>query len=181
MKITKIEAIAADLPLVRPFKMSGVEISVSENVFARIETDDGLVGWGEASSSPSMTGETVESIVAAVNFLAPFIEGRDPSAFEENLAEMDWRMYGNASAKTVIEMACYDLAGKAQQKTVAELLGTVYRTEVPVLSMLATGNIDVDVSEGGERAAAGVSHMKIKVGGKPVAQDIERTLAIRKA
>ncbi len=181
MKITKIEPIAADLPLIRPFKMSGVEIAVSENVFARIETDDGLVGWGEASSSPSMTGETVESIVAAVKFLAPFMEGRDPSAFAENLAEMDWRMYGNASAKTVIEMACYDLAGKAQQKTVAELLGGVRRTEVPVLSMLATGNIDVDVAEAGERAAAGVSHMKIKVGGKPVKDDIERTLAIREA
>lgn len=181
MKITKIESIAADLPLVQPFKMSGVEISTSENVFARIETDDGLVGWGEASSSPSMTGETIESIVAAIKFLTPFIEGRDPSAFEENLIEMDWRMYGNASAKSVIEMACYDLAGKAQQKTVAELLGGVRRTSVPVLSMLATGNIEVDVAHASERAAAGVSHMKIKVGGKPVEQDIERTLAIRKA
>ena len=181
MKITKIEAMAADLPLERPIKMSGVEIAVSENVFARIETDDGLVGWGEASSSPSMTGETVESMVAAIDFLAPFMEGRDPSDFAENLAEMDWRMYGNASAKTIIEMALYDIAGKAQQKSVAELLGGVKRTELPILYMLATGNIDVDVAEAAEKAQAGVTNMKIKVGGKPVEQDIERTVAIRKA
>ncbi len=168
MKITKIEAMAADLPLERPIKMSGVEIAVSENVFARIETDDGLVGWGEASSSPSMTGETVESMVAAIDFLAPFMEGRDPSDFAENLAEMDWRMYGNASAKTIIEMALYDIAGKAQQKSVAELLGGVKRTELPILYMLATGNIDVDVAEAAEKAQAGVTNMKIKVGGKPV-------------
>ena len=181
MKIAKIDPIAADLPLARPIKMSGVEIAVSENVFARIETDDGLVGWGEASSSPSMTGETVESMVAAVEYLAPFMVGRDPADFEANLAEMNWRMYGNASAKTVIEMALYDLAGKAQQTPVAELLGGTKRTSIPVLYMLATGDIEVDVAEAAERAQAGVKNMKIKVGGKPVEQDIERTNAIRKA
>lgn len=181
MKIKKIDVMAADLPLARPIKMSGVEIATSENVFARIETDDGHVGWGEASAAPTMTGETVESMVAAVEYLAPFMDGRDPAAFEENLGEMNWRMYGNASAKTIMEMALYDIAGKAQQKSVAELLGTVRRTEIPVLYMLATGNIDVDVAEAGERAQAGVTHMKIKVGGKPVEQDIERTIAIRKA
>lgn len=181
MKIKKIEAMAVDLPLKRPIKMSGVEIATSENVFARIETDDGHVGWGEASAAPSMTGETVESMVAAVNFLAPFMVGRDPAEFEENLDEMNWRMYGNASAKTILEMALYDIAGKAQQKSIAELLGGVRRTEVPVLYMLATGDIEVDVVEAAERAQAGVSSMKIKVGGKPVEQDIERTIAIRKA
>ena len=129
MKIKKIEAMAVDLPLKRPIKMAGVEISTSENVFARIETDDGHVGWGEASAAPSMTGETVESMVAAVNFLAPFLEGRDPADFEENLKEMNWRMYGNASAKTIVEMALYDIAGKAQQKSIAEILGGVRRTE----------------------------------------------------
>jgi L-alanine-DL-glutamate epimerase-like enolase superfamily enzyme len=181
MKITRIEPKAAYLPLRRPIKMSGVEIATSENVFAKIETDDGLVGWGEASSSPSMTGETVESMVAAIEYLAPFLEGRDPSAFEENLAEMNWRMYGNASAKTVLEMALYDLAGKAQQKSVAELLGGENRKQIPVLYMLATGDIDTDVSEAAERARAGVAYMKIKVGGRPVEEDIERTNAIRKA
>ena len=48
MKISKIDTKIVDLPLSRPFKMSGVEITVSENVFARVETDNGLVGWGEA-------------------------------------------------------------------------------------------------------------------------------------
>ena len=108
MKITKIEPIVADLPLLRPFKMSGVEISISENVFARVETDSGLVGWGEASSSPAMTGETIESMVAAIRYLTPFLIERDPAEFVDNLTEMDWRLYGNASAKTEI---CRGTAG----------------------------------------------------------------------
>ena len=147
MKISKIDTKIVDLPLSRPFKMSGVEITVSENVFARVETDNGLVGWGEASSSPAMTGETVESMVAAIEYLAPFMVGRDPAAFQENLAEMDWRLYGNASAKTVLEMAFYDLAGKAAQKPVSELLGGTKRTQVPIVHMLATGDIEIDVAE----------------------------------
>ena len=181
MKITRIEPIVADLPLRRPIKMSGVEIAVSENVFARVETDNGPVGWGEASSSPSMTGETVESMVAAIRFLAPFFIGRDPSAFVENLEEMDWRMYGNSSAKTVLEMACYDLTGKAQQIPITELLGGVKRGPMPVVKMLATGDLAIDLAEARAKADEGYAAMKIKVGGKPVANDIERTNAISKA
>ena len=178
MKITKIEPIVADLPLLRPFKMSGVEISISENVFARVETDSGLVGWGEASSSPAMTGETIESMVAAIRYLTPFLIERDPAEFVDNLTEMDWRLYGNASAKTVLEIAFYDLAGKAQKKSVAELLGGVRRTGMPVVKMLATGDLSTDVADARAGAADGYAAMKIKVGGKPVEADIERTNAI---
>ena len=181
MKITKIDPIVADLPLKRPIKMSGVEIAVSENVFARFETDNGLVGWGEASSSPSMTGETVESMVAAIRFLAPYLIGRDPAAFSEILDEMDWRMYGNTSAKTVLEMACYDLAGKAAQKPVSELLGGAKRGRMPVVQMLATGDLATDLADARAKADDGFAAMKIKVGGKPLADDIERTKAISEA
>jgi muconate cycloisomerase len=181
MKIVNILPIIADLPLVRPIKMSGVEISVSENVFVKVETDNGLIGWGEASSSPSMTGETVESMMAAIRFLTPFFIGRDPSFFTQNLDEMDWRMYGNTSAKTVLEMAFYDLAGKDQNKTIAELLGGVKRNKMPVVQMLATGELETDLLDAQTKADEGFSAMKIKVGGKPLSEDIERTKAISKA
>ena len=70
--------------------MSRVEVSVSENVFVRVETDASIVGWGEASSSSAMTGETVESMVAAIRFLSPHLLERDPAAFAENLDAIDW-------------------------------------------------------------------------------------------
>lgn len=181
MKITRIDPIVADLPLHRPFKMSGVEVSVSENVFARVQTDAGLVGWGEASSSPAMTGETVQSMVAAIRYLAPHLLGRDPTAFVENLEEMNWLMYGNASAKTVLEIAFYDIAGKTQQKPVYEILGGAHRESMPVVSMLATGDAARDVADARALAAEGYAAMKIKVGGKAVADDIARTRAIGRA
>ena len=180
MKISKIEILAADLPLIQPIKMSGVEIGVSQNVFVRIETNNGLTGWGEASSSPEMTGETVESMVSVIKYLVPFLVGRDPSAFSENLLEMDRRVYGNSSAKTVIEMACYDITGKCFEKSVAELLGGTKNYRMPVVQMLASGDLNNDLDEALHKADLGFSAMKIKVGGKPLCEDIKRTETISK-
>jgi len=160
-------------------KMGGVLFDTADNVFVRIETDSGHVGWGEASSAPSMTGETVESMVAAIRYLSSWLEGNDPHDFAGNLAIMERRMYGNTSAKTVLEMALYDIVGKAEGKSVAELLGGVEREKMPVLWMLATGTRDVDVPEAQVKFQQGFQAFKIKVGGNAPEVDIERTVEIR--
>ena len=71
MRITSLTPITLDLPLANPIKLSDMEIATSENVLVRLEADDGLVGWGEAPTAPTMTGETAARLVAAVDYLAP--------------------------------------------------------------------------------------------------------------
>jgi L-alanine-DL-glutamate epimerase-like enolase superfamily enzyme len=181
MKIARITPIAVSLPLTHPLTLGGTEITAAKNMFVRMETDDGLVGWGEASSAPAMTGETIASMMAAVRHLAPFLVGRDPAAFAANLAEMDRRMYGNASAKTALEIAAYDIAGKAMQKPVAELIGATRRTRMPVLWMLANGEPGLDAADGRAKRDDGFSAFKIKVGGQAVAHDVDRAVKIRRA
>ena len=180
MKITEITPIAISLPMAKPLKMAGLVFTSSENVLVRVTTDSGLIGWGEASSSPTMTGETVESMMAAIRYLAPYFIDRDPAEFAENLALLDFRMYGNTSAKTVLEMAFYDLAGKAAQKPVAELLGTVHRKRLPVLWMFASGKLEQELVEGKEKLDEGFKSFKIKAGSLPVAGDVERARELRK-
>src|SRR4030088_400404 len=76
--IRRIDAIPVALPLKTPMKMSGVTIAKAENVVVRIESTSGIVGWGEAASAPTMTGDTLGGLVAAVrDHLAPMIVGRD--------------------------------------------------------------------------------------------------------
>ena len=75
MKIARIEPIAVRLPMTRPMKMAGVEIRTADNLLVRIDADNGLTGWGEAASAPTMTGEFVEGMVAAVRYLAPTLTG----------------------------------------------------------------------------------------------------------
>jgi L-alanine-DL-glutamate epimerase-like enolase superfamily enzyme len=69
--IKRIEAIAVSLPLTKPMKMAGVLISSADNVLVKVELDSGHTGWGEAASAHAMTGETVESMMAAVRYMQP--------------------------------------------------------------------------------------------------------------
>ena len=99
MKIKHIEPIAVSFPMKKPVFMAGVEIRRADNVLVRIEADNGAVGWGEAASAPTMTGETVESMMAAIGYLTPALEGRPAEDIAGALAIMAARMYANSGAK----------------------------------------------------------------------------------
>ena len=72
LPIRRVDAIPVALPLLSPMKMSGITVGTAENLLVRIEAANGLVGWGEAASAPTMTGDTLGGLVAAVrDHLAP--------------------------------------------------------------------------------------------------------------
>src|ERR1700758_1325164 len=76
--IRRVDAIPVALPLKKPMKMAGVNITHAHNVLVRIEAKDGTVGWGEAASAPTMTGDTLGGLVAAVrDHLGPLLIGED--------------------------------------------------------------------------------------------------------
>src|SRR5471032_1020262 len=121
MKIESIEAIAVSLPLTQPITRSKGVLTSADNVLVRIEAD-GVVGWGEAGSAPTMTGEFTQGMVAAIKHLAPFLAG-EPLDVAHISAVMDGNLYGNSGAKAAIEMAAHDALGKSLGKPVYELLG----------------------------------------------------------
>src|SRR5690349_8365131 len=123
MKITRIEPIAVAFPMKKPVYMAGVEIRQADNVLVRVESDAGVVGWGEAASAPTMTGETVESMMAAIAYMIPAVLGRDPEDIAGATAAMNVRMYGNQAAKAAVEIALHDLVGRATSRPAYALLG----------------------------------------------------------
>ena len=79
--IRRVEAIAVDLPLRRPMKMAGATVTHAQNLLVRLEAADGTIGWGEAASAPTMTGDTQAGLVVAVrDHLAPVLIGADAAA-----------------------------------------------------------------------------------------------------
>ena len=58
LKIKAIEPIAVSLPMKKPVQMAGETVARADKISVRIEAEDGTVGWGEAASAPTMTGET---------------------------------------------------------------------------------------------------------------------------
>src|SRR5258705_11952970 len=103
MKITRIEPIAVALPMKKPVYMAGVEIRQADNVLVRIESDTGGGGWGEAASAPTMTGEAVESMMAAVGDLTPAVQGRLARDIAGASAAMDGARDANHRPKAATE------------------------------------------------------------------------------
>ena len=134
-------------------------------MLVRIETDSGVTGWGEAASAPLMTGETLESIVAAVHFLETgAARPRGGSILPARSRAMHGRMYGNNGAKAAIEIALYDLAGRIAGKPVHALLGEKKRSRMPLLGVIGGGDFDGDLRDADKKKAAGFTAYKIKVG-----------------
>src|ERR1700742_1792482 len=78
LNIRRVDAIPVALPLKAAMKMAGETITAAQNILVRIEASDGTVGWGEAASAPTMTGDTLGSLTAAVrDYLSPRLIGQD--------------------------------------------------------------------------------------------------------
>jgi L-alanine-DL-glutamate epimerase-like enolase superfamily enzyme len=180
MKIKTIEPIAVSLPMLKPVIMAGEDIRRADNMLVRIEADHGLVGWGEAGAAPMHTGETVESMTAAVHHLSLHLVGRDANDIDGALAAMDGRMYGNHGAKAAIEIALHDLTGRAAGKPVHALLGEKKRSRMPLLGVIGGGDYQGDLLDAEKKKVAGFTAYKIKTGIDTPANDAARTLAICK-
>src|SRR5215475_5032323 len=69
VRLKRMDLFPVAIPLRQPMKMSGVMIREAENLFLRIESADGFIGWGEAASAPAMTGETLWGMTAAARLI----------------------------------------------------------------------------------------------------------------
>lgn len=174
LRIKRITPIGVDLPLTQPLKRSKGELRASENLLVRIEAGD-FVGWGEAGSAATMTGELLPGMVNAVSYLAPLLEGLPLEDIAQAMATMEHHLYGNHGAKAAIEMALYDALGKALRKPAYELLGEQRRERIPALRYIASGDVEKDAGDAAKLKAEGYVAFKIKIGAATLAQDIERT------
>lgn len=161
--------------MVKPVKMAFEEVRSTENALVRLETDEGVVGWGEAPSAPTMTGETPESMVAAVRYLTPLLEGMPADEIDAVMARAERYLYGNYAAKSTIEMALHDALGRSIGKPVYELLGGKRRGRIPLLRQLASGRAAADIEEAQRRKAEGFVIFKVKVGVADPLADAQRT------
>ena len=102
-------------------------IQYKENVFVRIETDDGITGWGEACAHP-VTSETQAGLKATIELFGRAIRGRDPFQIGAIHAALDHLfLQGNAGARSAIDIALYDIMGKASGQPVYNLLGGAFQ------------------------------------------------------
>jgi len=182
--IGDVRLILADIPVRRPHTMSFATLEAVNFVFVRIETRDGLIGWGEAAclGGPTWSEESAESIAATLDrYVIPWLRGRDARELESLRLEMAKRVQGNPFARAAVEMALWDLNGRALGVPVHRLLGGRVRDRVPLSWSLAVANGDAEIAEAREKVAKGHRIFKIKTAAHPVAHDVERVRRLREA
>lgn len=123
MVISSLRYQTLRVPLFEPFRIALREVNYTEVVVVQLTTDDGTVGYGEAAPEPCVTGETPGTITAALEYLSPALEGIDPFSIERVHRVMDRLVVGNSAAKCAVDLACYDIMGKAVGLPVWRLLG----------------------------------------------------------
>jgi muconate cycloisomerase len=182
LAIRRVDAIPVALPLKKPMRMAGVEMTRALNVVVRIEAKDGTVGWGEAASAPTMTGDTLGGLVAAVrDYLAPILVGKNAWERPALVRRMKAVLIGNSGAHSAVEMALLDLAGRAVQVPLIDLVGGAVRAGVAPMWLLGNDTTEEDIAEAHEREAVGFHFFKLKVGVKPLEAEIAGTVALRAA
>ena len=145
MKIKKISVFQVDLPLEHPYWLSAgrLKFEVLDASLVKIETDDGLIGWGEGTPwGHTYVPAHGPGIRAGIATMVPFILGLDPRRLLDIERAMDLSLPGHLYAKSPIDMACWDIAGQAAGLPIADLMGGGSRTPRPIASSVGAKTIE---------------------------------------
>jgi L-rhamnonate dehydratase len=184
LKITAVE------PLV--LRMDRVDVSRADGTqdafLLRLHTDEGLVGVGEADTSPYLARTMIEmpSSHAVARGLAEVLVGEDATEIER-LWDLLYRAtyhYGRGGVAlhviSAIDMALWDLAGKAAGEPVCELLGGRNVDRVPVYASEVMPDTADEVQRLAEKAVAG-GYRALKLGWGPLGSDLARDVELATA
>lgn len=183
MKITRVETIPVSVPIDQGRAVRGGRgaHTVSPFVLVRLHTDEGLVGLGEVSCTPIWSGEDqVTAIHCIEHYLAPQLLGADPTEVERLSARMARVLAGNVFTKAGLEMALWDLVGKAAGLPLYRIFGGPVRDFVPTKFSVSGLEPPKAAAIAAWAVEQGFTAMKVKVGIEPE-QDVARVRAVREA
>ncbi len=181
MKIRRIFAHRVELPLVEgSYKWSGGKsVSVFDSTIVGVETDCGLIGYGEVCPlGPFYLPAYAEGVRAGLRELGPHLIGMDPCALMLLNHRMDAVLKGHLYVKSGIDVACWDILGKAAQLPVCTLLGGRFGERVRLYRAISQQDPEEMAKNVQGYRGQGYSRFQLKVGGDPDT-DIERIHAVR--
>jgi L-alanine-DL-glutamate epimerase-like enolase superfamily enzyme len=180
MQITEVTAMVLRLP-----EVTAACDGTQDTCLIRVNTDAGVTGWGEVDSCPSVVKAIVDAPLShqICNGLGNALKGADPLAIEACTERMlsAANYYGRAAvglhAMAGINLALWDIAGKACDRPVYQLLGGPFRKRFRAYCSILFGDTPEATRELGKRfAAEGFS--AIKFGWGPMGQDEATDVAL---
>jgi len=180
MKISHISAYQVDLPLHEgSYKWSGGKsVDVFDSTIVRVETDGGIVGYGEVCPlGPFYLPAYAAGVRAGINELAPHLIGEDATQPGKLNHLMDQAMKGHPYVKSGIDIACWDILGQVAKMSVCELLGGRYGDDFVLYRAISQQSPDKMARNVAGYRDEGYPRFQMKVGGNPN-EDIKRIKAV---
>ena len=181
MKIVRIFAHRVELPLVEgSYKWSGGKsVSVFDSTIVGVETDTGLVGYGEVCPlGPFYLPAYADGVRAGLKELGPHLLGFDPRQLAVLNHRMDAALKGHPYVKSGIDIACWDLLGQSTGLPVCMLMGGRFGESIRLYRAISQELPEVMARKVAGYRAEGYTRFQLKVGGDPDT-DIERIRAVR--
>ncbi|MEN5145843.1 muconate/chloromuconate family cycloisomerase [Brevundimonas diminuta] len=183
--IERVEAIVLDVPTIRPHVLSVATMQSQTVVLVRLYCADGVEGVGEGTTIGGLNygGESPEGVKLAIDtYFAPLLIGADTTRPAMIMERLRRSIIDNRFAKNAVETALLDIQGKRLGVPVSELLGGRVHDRLPVLWTLASGDTARDIAEAEVMLASGRhTAFKLKIGKRPVQEDIAHVAAIKLA
>lgn len=181
MKIKRIFAHRVELPLHEgSYKWSGGKtVTVFDSTIVGVETDTGLIGYGEVCPlGPFYLPAYAEGVRAGLRELAPHVLGFDPRELGKLNDRMDAALKGHPYVKSGIDIACWDILGQATGLPVCILMGGRFGESVRLYRAISQESPETMAKKVAGYRAQGYTRFQLKVGGDPDV-DIERIRAVR--
>lgn len=187
-RIRKVEVLPVGIPFQSEFKIGvgtvGGKGKPGRYVLVRLETEDGHVGWGMTNTVPNWAYETLEAVVGTLrHYLAPLAAGKTPFEWNTLKKEMDATIRpavsnGAPFAKSALEIAFLDLAGKTAGLPIHAMLGGKVHDRIDLCYAVSIDTPRAMAAEVGKWPAC--KCFKVKVAGDPD-EDLKRLEAITAA
>lgn len=181
MKITRILAYQVDLPLQEgSYSWSGSRrIEAYDSTVVRIETDSGLIGYGEVCPlGPAYLPAYAAGVRTGLKELAPHLLGHDPTEVGAISRLMDQRLRGHAYVKSAIDIACWDVLGRAANLPLVTLLGGRSGEAVNLYRAISQDTPERMAESVARYRADGYRSFQLKVG-SDAATDIARIRTVK--
>lgn len=153
-----------------------------DRVLVEIETDDGVVGYGTCAPDPTWPrGLNAQAVAAIIEHeYRPLLVGRDPRPLGAIVPMLERAAVDVPFALAAIDLALWDVAGKAQGRSVADLLGGRVRDSVRLHHPIGMQPVDAVAVETREAIEAGYLDFKLKVGGPDFDAELAAVETVRR-
>lgn len=179
MKIKRISFRTVDLKLSVPYTIAYETVDSAANVFLKVETDSGLIGYGCAAPDLPVTGETAATVEASLNSVEGLLIGEDALRRTHLLEAVRKIIPDQPAARAAIDMALHDLMSKSAGQPLWKLLGG-FRERIPTSITIGILDTEPTVEQARAAVAKGFRALKLK-GGSDLESDVERLMKVRAA